>query len=228
MLPQVPHYLNLAFVLITITTVVLFYSATNKNKKALVVILCWLVLQGILSFVGFYSIENIHPLRMVSTFVPTLILIAFVVLSKRTSNFIQSLDLAKLTLLHTIRIPVELALYTLFVYHTIPEIMTFEGRNYDILAGITAPIIYYAAFYKKQLSKDLLLAWNFISLFLLLNIIIYAVLSLELPFQQFGLDQPNRAIRYFPFIWLPAVIVPIVLFAHLATITRLLKKQATR
>ncbi len=225
MIEQLPLYLNLAFILVTLTTIGIFYAATNKNKIALGVVLFWLVLQGVLSYVGFYTVENIHPLRMVSAFVPMLLLIVFVVLSKRTRSFIDSLDIGILTILHTIRIPVELALYGLFIYQTIPEIMTFEGRNYDIMAGVTAPIIYYAAFYKKQLSKDLLLAWNFISTFLLLNIIVYAVLSLELPFQQFGLDQPNRAIRYFPFIWLPSIVVPIVLFAHLATIKRLLKKE---
>ena len=47
---------------------------------------------------------------------------------------------------------------------------------------------------------------------LLANIVIIAVLSFPSPIQQFGFEQPNIGLAYFPFIWLPAIIVPIVLF----------------
>ena len=50
-----------------------------------------------------------------------------------------------------------------------------------------------------------------------------AVLSAPFAFQKFGFDQPNIAILYFPFIWLPCCIVPIVLFSHLVTIRQIIK-----
>ena len=103
--------------------------------------------------------------------------------------------------------------------------MTFEGRNFDIISGITAPIIYYFFFVKNSWRKSLLLAWNFICLALLLNIVITAVLSVPTAFQQFAFDQPNIAILYFPFNLLPAVVVPLVLLSHLAAIRQLLKQQ---
>ena len=101
--------------------------------------------------------------------------------------------------------------------------MTFEGRNFDILAGITAPIMYYLVFVKQSMSKKTLLFWNFACLALLLNIVINAILSAPLPFQQFAFEQPNIAILYFPFNLLPSIVVPVVLFAHLVAIRRLLK-----
>jgi hypothetical protein len=43
--------------------------------------------------------------------------------------------------------------------------------------------------------------------------------------QQIALDQPNRGVTFFPFIWLPSVIVPIVLFCHLASLWKLVVRK---
>lgn len=103
--------------------------------------------------------------------------------------------------------------------------MTFEGRNYDILAGITAPFIAYFGFTQRKISRQLIVAWNFIALALLLNIIVNALLSAPTPLQKFAFDQPNIAIVNFPFSWLPTFIVPMVLFVHLASIRQLLQSH---
>ena len=39
--------------------------------------------------------------------------------------------------------------------------------------------------------------------------------------QQFGFEQPNVAILHFLFVWLPGVVVPLVLLAHVVAIRRL-------
>jgi len=138
--------------------------------------------------------------------------------------FIDNMDVKMLTLLHAIRIPVELILFGLFINKTIPEAMTFEGRNFDILSGLTAPFIYYFGFVKKTLDKKIILAWNFICLALLINIVATAILSAPFTFQKLAFDQPNIAILYFPFVWLPCCIVPIVFLSHLASIRQLHKR----
>ena len=114
-------------------------------------------------------------------------------------------------------------LYSLFVYKAVPQLMTYEGRNFDILAGLSAPLIFYFGFIKKQLSRNAILIWNFICLGLLINIVLNAILSVPFPLQKFAFDQPNVAVLYFPFNLLPSVVVPIVLLSHLAAIRQLLK-----
>ena len=218
---DVPIYISLAFILITLTTLAILYQASHSSKLMATLVMLWALAQALLAYFGFYSDDNLSLPRMFVIIGPALILIVILFFTNKGKLFIDGLDLAQLTLLHTIRVPVELVLYLLFIHQTIPDVMTFEGRNYDILAGITAPFVFYFGFRRKLMSKDLLLAWNYISLFLLLNVVVYAILSLELPFQQFGIEQPNRAIRYFPFVWLPSIVVPIVLFSHLAIIRRL-------
>ncbi len=41
------------------------------------------------------------------------------------------------------------------------------------------------------------------------------------PIQQLAFDRPNQAVLFFPDVWLPAVVVPIVLFRHFASLCKL-------
>jgi len=124
------------------------------------------------------------------------------------------------TFLHTVRLPIEIILLELYLNKMIPQLMTFEGRNFDAVLGITAPIVGYL-YLKKRISKIKLIAWNVIGVFFICFILVNAILSSELPFQQFAFDQPNRALNFFPFILLPAVIVPIVIWTHITDFIKL-------
>nr|MBP9884195.1 hypothetical protein [Chitinophagales bacterium] len=115
--------------------------------------------------------------------------------------------------------------FWLFVNKTVPELMTFEGRNFDILSGLTAPIIFYLGFVTKQLDRKVILIWNFICLGLLINIVVVAILSAPFPFQQFAFDQPNIAVLYFPFNWLPSCVVPLVLLSHLVIFRKFINER---
>ncbi|WP_221392645.1 hypothetical protein [Dyadobacter sp. NIV53] len=218
---QVSAFLKVFFIITTFLTVWQFYNAANKSKGFLILILVWMALQFLLVQTGFYNNPNAFPPRLVFQLTPTLIFILIQFFTVRGRKFIDNLDIKKLTLLHTIRIPVEIVLYYLFVAQVIPEIMTFEERNFDIVAGITAPLMFYFGFVKNKLPRKTMIIWNLISLALLINIISIAILSIKSPFQQFGLNETNTALGYFPFNWLPSVVVPIVLFSHFATLRQL-------
>jgi len=109
----------------------------------------------------------------------------------------------------------------------VPQLMTFEGINYDILVGFTAPIIG-LLYLKNKISKNFLMCWNIIGLILVVSIMTIGILSAELPFQQFGFEQPNRGLQYFPFILLPALIVPLMIYAHITDIIKLKKEIRTK
>jgi hypothetical protein len=223
MLPNLPAWIYLTFVIATGLTVFLFYRAASNSKKVLIVLLVWLLLQAAISWSGFYLNTAALPPRFTLTLIPGLIVIVFLLLTKKGKDFTDSLNTGMLVLLSIIRIPVEFVLYGLFLQKAIPELMTFTGRNFDIIAGITAPFIYFICFRGKEVIKSgLLLLWNFISFGLLLNIVINAVFSLPSPFQRFAFEQPNIALLYFPFVWLASCIVPLVLFSHLVLIRKLM------
>lgn len=220
---NLPVYISLSFMFTTALTVFLFYKASGNSRLGLAILLGWLVIQGLVAYSGFYTIISSVPPRFMLLIFPPLLVMAILFMSAKGRQYIDRLDVSKLTILHIVRIPVELVLFWLFIQHTIPELMTFEGRNFDILSGITAPLIYYFGFVKKQLNPTIILFWNFICLALLFNIVIDAILSSPFEFQQFGFEQPNIALMYFPFVWLPCCVVPLVLFSHLVSIRNLIK-----
>ena len=221
---HLPTYISFVFIATTILTIWLFFRATNYSKNPLIALILWIFFQSIIALLGFYLDPKAIPPRFLLLIAPIIVLIIVLFNTPKGKAFIDSLSIEKLTMLHIVRIPVEIVLFWLFLQKTIPQLMTFEGRNFDILAGITAPIVYFFVFVKHSMNKNTLLFWNFVCLALLLNIVINAVLSAPLPFQQFAFEQPNIAILYFPFNLLPSVVVPLVLFAHLVVIRRLLNK----
>jgi hypothetical protein len=210
-------------VLTTLLTVALLYKATNYSKSVIVASILWLALQAVISLTGFYTVTAGSPPRFGLLVIPPVIFIIILFFTRKGKSAIDGYNVKPLTLLHIVRIPVELTLYWLFLHKAVPGIITFEGRNFDILCGLTAPLVYYFGYIKNALSRKVLIAWNIACLLLLANVVITAVLSAPLPFQKFGFDQPNIALFYFPFIWLPCFIVPTVLFAHLVTLRRLIK-----
>ncbi|MGF2414201.1 hypothetical protein [Ferruginibacter sp.] len=220
---NLPAFVIIIFILSSILTVVFFYKAANNSLIIISVILGWAILQTVLAVNLFYTQTASMPPRILLMLVPPVILIAVLFITAKGKRFVDGFDIKYLTLLHLVRIPVELVLYWLFIYNMVPQLMTFEGRNFDILAGITAPVVFYFVFVKKQLSKKILLGWNIICLGLLINIVTNAALSAPSIVQQFAFEQPNVAILYFPFNLLPAVVVPLVLLSHLAAIRQLLR-----
>ncbi|HEX8734124.1 MAG TPA: hypothetical protein VF721_02300 [Pyrinomonadaceae bacterium] len=230
MLENLPAYVSVIFILTTFLTVGIFLYAIKRGaftstatKFLSFLIPFWLIFQATLGAGGFYLNTQVVPPRlMLFSFLPALatIILLFILARK---NFVEQLPLRTLTYLHAIRVPVELVLLWLFQSGQVPQLMTFEGRNFDILAGITAPVIAWLAFRRGKINRPLLIIWNLFALGTLLNIVINAVLSFPFPFQQFAFDQPNRGLLYFPFIWLPSTIVPIVLFCHLASLWQLLR-----
>jgi hypothetical protein len=219
---HLPIYIPVTFIITTLLTAMLLYKAGNYSKPLIVITLLWLAIQAAIGLSGFYMVSSGTPPRFALLLIPPVVLIALLFLTKRGRLFAGSFDAKTLTLIHIARIPVELTLYWLFIHKAVPGVMTFEGRNFDILCGLTAPVIYYFGYVKRVLSRGMLLAWNVLCLLLLANIVVTAVLSAPFSFQKLGFEQPDVALFYFPFIWLPAFVVPAVLFAHIASLRKLI------
>lgn len=225
---NLPLYLSVMMMLITVLTVFIFYTAANRSKTVLFILAAWMVIQTVISVPGFYTVTTTLPPRFALTIVPPFVFIVFLFVTRKGQEFITSLNIKSLTLLHTVRIPVEIVLLGLFINKTIPGIMTFEGRNFDILSGLSAPVIYYFMFVRRKLPATLFLLWNIVCIGLLVNIVVIAILSAPFPFQQLAFEQPNIAVLYFPFVWLPAVIVPLVLLSHLVSIYQVIKNTTSQ
>jgi len=125
----------------------------------------------------------------------------------------------------TFRVGVEIFLWLLFLKQVLPIQMTFEGRNWDILTGLTAPVMVWIWFKKPAWRRASSLLWNLAGLALLINIVGISVLSMPTAFQVFKQVPANTFIASFPFVWLPSFLVPMALLGHcLALRQRFLKR----
>lgn len=218
-----PLYIYGTFVLTVLAAIYLFVKA-SASRWLVILLLGWLVLTGALAWMGFFQVTDTLPPRFLIAVLPPLICLTILFSTSKGRAWLDQFDLKTLTLLQTMRIPVELVLYWLFLYQLTPELMTFEGRNFDILSGITAPLVYYFAFVQNKWRPQFLLIWNIVTLGILLFTVSNGILSAPSPVQQFAFEQSNVAVLLFPFIWLPAVVVPIAYYAHLISIRLLWKK----
>jgi len=225
---NLPWYVATTFGITFLLTIWLFSKAAHYAKPFLTILALLIIIQSALGLSGFYSDARFATMRFPLLVAPLLILCISQFLTRKGKVFLDSLDIKTLTLLHVIRIGVETVLFWLFVHKAIPEAMTFEGRNFDILSGLTAPLIYYFGFVKHKLNRQIIIIWNVACMLLLLNVVANAFLSLPERFQHFGFEQPLIAVGYFPYLLLPAILVPLVLFSHAAAIRQLmLHKEIT-
>lgn len=229
-MPALALHIPLVFVATTVMTGWFFWKAirgsgffVTQQRAPIFVLLSvlWLATQATLSLNGFYQDTRSLPPKFLLAPVPPVLFL--VVLFFASRQFLERLSAEWLTYLHVIRIPVELVLLWLYYAGTIPREMTFEGRNFDVLIGITAPFMAYFGYTQVRLTKPILLIWNVIGLLFLGNVVLHGILALPSPFQVYAFQQPNIAVLNFPFIWLPSYIVPLVLMAHVVSIRQLLK-----
>lgn len=225
MIHNLPPFIGILIVLCVALTLFCFYRASGNAWKFMLLPFLVMIVQGVLGYSEFYVQFDSHPMRFRLLILPSLILVLGFFFIPRLKVHLDTLDPGWLTFMHTVRFPVELVLYWLFLYDQVPEIMTFEGRNFDIFSGFSAPFIAYWAYVKKNIDRKWVLLWNFLCLGLLFNIVLNAILSAPTPFQQFEFSHPNVGVFYFPFNWLPSIIVPMVLLSHLVCIRYHLRQK---
>jgi len=224
MINNLPIYVYIVFFISVLFVLIQFYR-TSKSKNFMLIIVFWGILHSILALLGFYDNTKTIPPRFILLVIPMIAIVISTIFSQKMKSWLSTFNLKRLTYLHTVRILVELVLYWLFLGSYVPELITFEGHNYDILAGITAPLIALIAFKNNNTNKYLLLIWNIFSIILLVNVLVIAVLSTPTVLQQFAFEQPNVAVMKFPFLLLPAIIVPIVLISNMAGFIILFRKE---
>ena len=232
MIEGLPAYIPVVFVLTTLVTVGIFIFAISKagfesvpGRVLIGFVSVWILIHAALGSTNFYRNFETLPPRVFAVGVMPFLLLTFIYLIFFRRGFLEVLPLGVLTLIHVIRIPVEFVLLWLAQNGLVPFDMTFEGRNFDILSGISAPIIYFLAFRRGEVNRTLLIVWNIAALALLANIVTIAVLAFPSSLQMVGFGQPNVGVTYFPFIWLPTVVVPIVFFSHAVSLWKLIAKR---
>lgn len=230
----IPPYISLVFVATTAATLgFIIYAVDDAIKKRksrsfiafTLFLLGWLSLTALLAHKDFFLDLDFRPPKLfpfVGFFVIGGILLLFF---KKTRSILLKMPITSLTYLHIIRVPVEIVLFWLFLEGKVAKDMTFEGMNYDILSGITAPFAALFLVGKKSKSRVGAIIWNLVAMGLLFNIVIRAIMATPYFFDPNVFDAPNVAVLYSPFVWLPTFIVPCVFLAHIISLYQLVNEK---
>jgi hypothetical protein len=144
----------------------------------------------------------------------TMVVIALILAFGRVGTRIaQHIPLWTLVAIQSFRLPLELAMHALVARGIMPIQMSYSGRNFDIVTGVTAILV--AVLVKTGVGgRRLVTLWNVLGLALLVNVVSVAIASMPL-LRMFGDDRVVTFVTYPPFVWLPAVMVLAALAGHL-------------
>jgi hypothetical protein len=216
-----PPLVSAAFVALVVALVVLLVTlarlaapdAGAARRGATVVALAlvgWLGLTGALAAAGFFADFGGRPPRVVLAVAPALLAVAAVA---TWGGGLARVPATWLVAPQAFRIVMELILWRLAVAHAVPEIMTFHGRNFDVLTGLSAPLVAWAMA-RGRIGRRGVALWNVMGLALVTSVFLHGLFSAPTPFRRLVTEPPNAIIGGFPFVWLAAFVVPVAYLLH--------------
>ena len=135
------------------------------------------------------------------------------------------LPLGGIIALQAFRIAVEWTLHRLYLEGSVPVQMTYSGRNFDIISGLSGLLLGGWMQSGRPVKRGVVLAWNILGLVLLANIVAVAALSTPVPFRRFPDGPPNLLPSEFPWVWLPSFLVQVAFGSHLLVFRKLVGRD---
>jgi hypothetical protein len=234
-MPEVPARVTIFFVEIVILLAFVLVVATWRAGPVLgetravtwrwtlgtaAFVSLWLAVTAILAAQGRLADWSTFPPPVMQLVAAAGVFTFFSAFSRSGWRLVNGLSLASLVGFQVFRVPVELILFWLARDGVVPVQMTFEGLNFDILSGISAPVVAWLITTERLSTKGILL-WNLVGLGLLINIVIIAILSTPVSFRVFLNEPANTFITHAPYVWLPVFLVQAALCGHLLVFRRL-------
>lgn len=199
----------------------------RKKKRYLLIkilVLClWAIFVSAWSLSGRMHDFSIFPMNLLPVILIPLIVAVLFIAADKTGQILRNIPPQNLIRLQSFRFGVEVLLWLLFIAELLPVQMTFEGRNFDILAGFTAPVVA-VLFSRGRISRTGVIIWNVVCLALLVNIVTIAILSTPSPVRVFMNEPANYIVTWFPISWLPGFLVPLAYYLHFLSIRQMLLK----
>jgi hypothetical protein len=192
-----------------------FRKAGWSSTMTIAVLFVYLVIPALLARAGVLDRYSPPPPPALLLLLGQTVLTAVIVFSSRGAALSSHLALGGVVLLQSFRIVVEFLLHRLYLEGVVPVQMTYSGRNFDIVTGITGLLLGVLLVRGRILPRGVVLGWNILGLVLLANIVGVAALSTPVPFRVFTEGPPNLLPSTLPWIWLPSFLVQVALGSHL-------------
>lgn len=187
--------------------------AHARGRRFILITAAWLALVTILAASGLLADFSRTPPPFMPLALSMVILGVVLAQSETGDRLARGIPLAWLVGIQAFRFPLELAMHRAYTEGLMPVQMSYSGRNFDIVTGITAAMLAaWLAF--GRVPRGVVMAWNLLGLALLANIVGVALLSTPMV-QYFGPDQLNTFVARLPYTLLPMVMVLAAWAGHL-------------
>jgi hypothetical protein len=234
MIPEPSSFLVTAFVALAIVVApglafAIFWAfrhrandATSGRRLGLLAlggVALWMAVTYALAASGLLEFGPLPP-PIAFVLVPMFIGIVLFARSRLGQRLAADVPLAALVAFQAFRWPLELIMHRAYSEGIMPVQMSYSGRNFDILTGISALVVAMLIALKRMPPWGVKI-WNWAGTLLLANIVIIALVSTPTPIRVFQNEPANVWITDAPFIWLPALFVAYALLGHLLIFRKL-------
>ncbi len=202
-----------------------FADQAQQNKvvlRAVAVLAIWLVFITVMSVTGFYNSTAMPPRVPLFLVFPAFAFTGFFFLSGRNRQLITAVPAHWPVYFQSFRIAVELLLLGLAVKGMIPKEASFEGYNFDVVIGITAPLVGWLAYTRKAISNMVLRLWN-IAGFCTLAIVVFIFISHAYYPQVWHKQESiiSQGFGLFPYTYLAGFLMPAAVFMHVLSLKKI-------
>jgi hypothetical protein len=197
----------------------------KRTLKVGIGLLLWILYTSIIAKTGFLQDYSLPPRFPILLIIPAFTFTGFFLYKHRNSSVIKNIPTSWLVYYQSFRILIESLFVASVAKGLLQPEVTFEGYNYDILFGLSALIIGFLAFNKKVISGKGLLLWNYLGLAVIAFIIFLFTTTTYAP-ELWGSTETlaTKEMVTFPFVFVPAFLMPSAIFMHVVSIIQLRKK----
>jgi hypothetical protein len=198
-------------------------DATRASARAGIAALLWMAATGFAADSGVLREWDRTPPPMAVLVLGIVGIVVAITFTAVGTRLARSIPLWVLVGVQGFRLPLELAMHEMSERGVMPSVMSYSGRNFDIITGATA-IALAVAIRLGVAGRRAAWTWNLLGSALVLNVVVVAILATPMV-GLFGPTQLNVWVTYLPYVWLPAVMVVAAMAGHLI-IFRALRSSA--
>jgi hypothetical protein len=193
--------------------------ARRQTAVAAAAVAAWMAAFGGAAGSGWLARLDARPPPLLVTLAAIVAATLLYARSADAGRLAAALPLAALVGFHAFRFPLELVMHEAARAGVMPPQMTYTGWNLDIVTGLSAAALAPAVALGRA-PRALVAAWNVMGRLLVLWVLGIGIASTP-AIRAFGDTAVNGWIAFFPFVWLPAVLVPAAITGHVLVLRRL-------
>jgi hypothetical protein len=214
---------GLAVVMASVAVAVCARWYPVRARTAAIAVVVWTASTAGAALSGRLARFDVAPPPMAILIVAVFALAFAIGLGSAGARLAAAIPMATLVGLQAFRLPLELVMHRAATLGIMPPEMSYSGYNFDILTGAGAVVLALLLRAGVGVPRLAIWIWNIWGLWSLAVIAVVAVASSPMV-RAFG-DDPrhvNTWVLFFPYVWLPAVLVTFAMAGHLVVTRALL------